>query len=438
MRNDGSSAAGEVDQARGVRSPAPPPRSARAAPESRGALDFTDVRETNLAVVVRFIRHHTPCSRAEVAAETGLNKATVSSIVTELIERGVVEEIGASEERRIGRPAVMLTLDGRRSVALGLEVNVDYLSAAAVDLGERKVLSVHEPFPAASAGPAACVHRVAELVRSMIAQLADQNRRVIGMAVAVPGLVDLHGLAVTEAPNLGWREFPIVDRLRAELGDADFPISVENDANLAAVGEYRAGSFSHTPNLVYITGEVGIGGGLIVDGKLVRGSNGYGGEIGHMPMLPDGPRCGCGRRGCFEALVGTNAIIRAAVPDLAGDSDEPITDLAPKVAEVARRAAQGDRHVVATLDRVGDWLGRSAAVLINVFNPDALILGGYFVPLATWILPRTHRTLAAHVIAPKQGGCKVALSTLGFTAAARGGAASIIDAIDTARLPLPG
>lgn len=436
MRNDGIAA--EVAEAHGVRSPVPLARSARAAPGSPGTLDFTDVRGANLAVVLRFIRHRTPCSRAEVAAETGLNKATVSSIVTELIERGSVEEIGASGERRIGRPAVMLTLDGRRFVALGLEVNVDYLSAVVLDMGEREVLSVHEPFPAASAGPAACVRRLAELARSMMVQLAEQSRHVIGMAVAVPGLVDLHGLAVTEAPNLGWRDYPVVDQLRAELGGADFPISVENDANLAAVGEYRAGSLSYTPNLVYITGEGGIGGGLIVNGSLVRGSNGYGGEIGHMPMLHGGPRCGCGRHGCLEALVGMNAVIRAAVPDLVGDSDEPITDLASKVTEVARRAARGDRHVVDTLDRVGNWLGRGAAILINVFNPDALILGGYFVPLATWILPGTQRTLTAQVIAPKEGCCKVALSTLGFTAAARGGAASIIDAIDTARLPLPG
>lgn len=404
---------------------------------SRGALDFTDVREANLAAVLRFIRRKAPCSRADVAAGTSLNKATVSSIVAELIECGIVEEIGASEERRVGRPAVMLTLDGHRYVALGLEVNVDYLAAVAVDLGEREVLSLHEPFPAASAGPDACVRRLAELARRTMARLAEQGRRPIGLTVAVPGLIDLHGRAVTEAPNLGWNDFPVVDRLRAELGDADFPVAVENDANLAAVGEYRAGSLSHTPNLVYITGEVGIGGGVIVNGTLLRGSTGYGGEIGHMPLVRGGPRCGCGRRGCFEALVGTNAIIRKAAPDLAGDSEAPITDLATKVAEVARRAGEGDRHVVATLEQVGGWLGRSAAVLINIFNPDALILGGYFVPLASWILPRTHRTLAAHVIAPELGGCRVALSTLGFTAAARGGAASIIDAIDTARLPLP-
>lgn len=402
-----------------------------------GALDFSGVRETNLAVVVRFIRRETPCSRADVAAGTGLNKATVSSIVAELIERGIVAELGASEQRRVGRPAVMLTVDGRRFVALGVEVNVDYLSAVAVDLGEREVLSLHERFPAASAGPAACVRHLAGLVRRTMTRLAEQDRRLVGLAVAVPGLVDLDGQAVTEAANLGWRDVPVAERLRAELGEAGFPISVDNDANLAAVGEYRAGSLSHTPNLVYITGEVGLGGGLIVNGELLRGSTGYGGEIGHMPLMRDGPRCGCGRRGCFEALVGVNAIVRAAVPDLAGASEAPVTDLASKVAEVARRATRGDRNVVDALGRVGNWLGRSAAILINIFNPDALILGGYFVPLATWILPRMRRALTTHVIAPELGGCRVALSTLGFTAAARGGAAAIIDAIDTARLPLP-
>src|SRR5262249_25688695 len=136
------------------------------------------------------------------------------------------------------------------------------------------------------------------------------------------------------------------------------------------------------------------------------------------------------------ALVGIDAIIRAAAPDLVAASG-PITDLEPKVAEVARRAAAQDRHVVTTLRHVGERLGWGAAILGNIFNPQALLLRGSFVPWGPWILPGTHQSLARHVIAPELGGCRIALSTLGLTAAARGGATSIIDAIDTGRLPLP-
>ncbi|MCM2430870.1 ROK family protein [Streptomyces sp. RKAG337] len=406
-------------------------------PVSSGAVDFIDVRETNLAVVLRFIRREAPCSRAEVAAGTGLNKATISNIVAELITRGIVVEVGASEERRIGRPAVMLTLDGRRFTALGLEVNVDYLSAVMVDLAERDVLTWHEPVQAAELGAEGCVVRLADLARRAMGEMARQHREVLGITIAVPGLIGTSDGEVAEAPNLGWHEFPLVDRFREQLDDSSVALSLDNDANLGAVGEYRRGALAHTQNLVYLTGEVGVGGGVIINGALMRGSSGYGGEVGHITLMQDGPLCGCGRRGCFEALVGIGSIIQQAAPDLAGSTAQPLTDLAAKVAEVARRAEAGDPRTTAALVRVGEWLGRGSAILLNLFNPQALILGGYFVTLAPWIMPPARRTLAAHTIAPNLGGCQVALSTLGFTAAARGGASSIIDAIDTARLPLP-
>ncbi|MFC7326665.1 ROK family transcriptional regulator [Marinactinospora rubrisoli] len=442
------------------------------------------MRESNLGLVLRAVRENAPCSRADVAAVTGLTKATVSSLVADLMAHGLVRETGAAPERRVGRPGVMLALDGRRIAAVGLEVNVDYLTVVAVDLMERELLSRQVPFDAGAAGDSSrsaaarddsrsaaaraeprsaaarpdprsaaarpdprsaaaraepATERLAALVRETLADPLLSGRTVLGISVAVPGLVDSPAGVVTDAPNLRWSGFPLRDRLRALLDAAGLgalPLLVDNDANLGAVAEYRSGHLAHTPDLVYLTGEVGIGAGVLVNGRPLRGSRGFGGEIGHIPLARR-PRCGCGRYGCLEALAGVQAIVRRTVPDLVPAGPVTGSLVATAVAATVERARAGDADVLHALSRAGGWLGRGVATVVNLLNPRAVLLGGYFVPLAPWLLPPCTAELDAHVIAPDRGGCQVAASTLGLTAAARGGAAALVDALDTGRLPLP-
>jgi predicted NBD/HSP70 family sugar kinase len=212
------------------------------------------------------------------------------------------------------------------------------------------------------------------------------------------------------------------------LGPA--PVSVGNDASLAAIAEYRVGGHAGTPDLIYITGEVGIGGGIIVAGRPLPGRRGFGGEIGHMKLDPDGPLCGCGRRGCWEALIGPGALLRTVFPDglerhgrTGGEPPEA------KAAAVARLARAADTRVLAALEGIGRWVGIGAANLANVFNPRAIILGGYFTLLADWILPPATEALVAGVLVPEAGGCVLTTSSLGFSAAARGGAIHVADQI---------
>ncbi|GAB3207440.1 ROK family protein [Marinactinospora thermotolerans] len=412
--------------------PTPPPPT--------GPAGLHDIRETNLGSVLRAIREGAPCSRAEVAAATGLTKATVSSIVTELIDRGLVRESGATAERRVGRPGVMLSLDDRGFVALGLEVNVDYLTLVAVDLLEREVVALHEPFAARDAGPEECAARLADLALRALEEPSLAGRALLGVGVAVPGMIDAAEGRVYDAPNLGWRNVPLRAWLRELLrkgGTPDVPVLVDNDANLGAVAEYRGGHLSHTPDLVYITGEVGIGAGVLVGGALLRGSTGQAGEIGHIPLRRGGPRCGCGRRGCLESLAGIDAILRQTVPDLVPAGPLPGTDLAAAVAATVERAQEGRGAVQRALRRSGTWLGRGVATLANLVDPDVVILGGYFAPLAPWLLPACRAAVQAHAIAPRRGGLRVEVSELGLTAAARGGAAALIEALDTGRTPPP-
>ncbi|MER6828299.1 ROK family transcriptional regulator [Streptosporangium sp. NPDC000563] len=387
--------------------------------------DFADVRATNLAVVLRFVRGHAPCSRADIAASTGLNKATVSSLVADLIDRRLVRETGLTENR-VGRPATMLVLDGSPYAAIGIEVNVDYVTAVAVDLSGEKLLSWRRSFPGAAGTAGQAMATVAGIVRRVVSRMAKEERQVLGLTVGVPGLIGTDG-AVRVAPNLGWRDADLCGDLTKALRDPGFPVQVDNDANLAALAEHRFGPHAGTANLVYLTGEIGVGAGIILDGRLRRGGQGYGGEIGHIQIDPLGAECRCGRLGCLEAVAGIGAVLEHAAISPA--------EVETELEEVARLARVGDERTLAVLSTVGHNLGKGVALLANLLNPEVVILGGYYVPLAPWLLPAVEAEIAGRTIAPDAGGCRVVASTLGYGAAALGGAARVLDSVDAGHLP---
>ena len=393
-----------------------------------------DIRRNNLEVVLRHLSLAGPDSRASIAARAGLTRSTISRLVGELIDLGLVRETGPPQAQGIGRPVTMLELDGRHVLAVGAEVNVDYLSVLVTDLAGRKVYEQRRAYDAITDGPDHSITALAGLCREALGTLADPRAGrqpiVAGLTVAVPGLIDAPARVVTLAPNLRWSAVPVAGRLHELLPLGPAPVSVANDASLAAMAEYRVGSHAGTPDLIYITGEVGIGGGIIVAGRPLRGVRGFGGEVGHMKLDPDGPRCGCGRQGCWEALIGLHPLLRAAFPG--GPVQHGLTASDPpeaKGAAVARLARAGDAHVLTALASIGRWVGIGAANLANVFNPRAIILGGYFTLLADWILPPAAGALAENVLAPDAGGCTLTTSSLGFSAAARGGAIHVADQI---------
>jgi len=397
--------------------------------------DFADVRATNFAVVLRHLRMNAPCSRADIAATTGLNKATVSSLVTDLIKRRLVREVGMTENR-VGRPAMMLVLDGSPYAAIGLEVNADYLTAVALDLSGERLLSWRRAFASASNSPGQAIASLAALAKRAVAKMGREDRRVLGLTIGVPGLVDADGV-VELAPNLGWREVDLRKSLLRALNEPGYPLLVENDANLAVLAEQRYGGQGSTANLVHLTGGAGVGAGIICDGRLLRGGRGFAGEFGHIPLDPDGPLCGCGRRGCLESLVGMSALISRSLPDVSEADASAPSEFGPHVDEIHRRAKAGNAHVLDALERTGQYLGQGIAILANLINPEYVTLGGYFTALAPWLIPDAEKELLARSIAGRGGGTKIIASALDSSAAAAGGAARVLDAIDSGILPAP-
>ncbi|MFR9777473.1 ROK family transcriptional regulator [Micromonospora sp. MS34] len=395
------------------------------------ATDLGDVRVANRAVVLRHVRLHAPCSRTDIAAHTGLNKATVSSLVSELIDRRLLRETGLTENR-VGRPATMLVLNGEPYAGLGLQIGADELVVVAVDLGGNRLLTWRRAFAAATATPGQTVQALAALAGRAINRAGGQGRGVLGLTVGVPGLVGTDD-DVPLAPALGWRAVPLAAELRRALRDPGFAVGVDTDANLAVLAEQRHGPYGGTADLVHLTGGVAVGAGLVCGGQLLRGGRGFAGEIGHVPLDPSGPVCACGRRGCLAALTGVDAVVRRLLPD--ADRDGPVTDYLPEIERIQALARSGDNAVLSGLAEVGRQLGHGVSVLANLLDPQVIVVGGHFAALAPWLLPAARAELAARTLAPQSGGCRLEASTLGSAASALGGATAALATVEAGRLP---
>ncbi|GAB3145250.1 ROK family transcriptional regulator [Microbispora hainanensis] len=401
------------------------------------------LRRANLSLVLRELRDHTSLSRADIAEATGLHRATVSNLMAELLERRLVREVGVEHVGAIGRPRRAVALHGAHVGALGMEINVDYIAVHGTDLSGRVLVERRVVYDTMGNGPDNSVRRLGLVAKEAVEAMRRAGAAPAGIVVAVPGLVDVARGVVTLAPNLYWRDLPLAGQLSAILGPLQVPVRVDNDANLAAVAEFTSGIAAGTPDLVYLTGEVGVGGGIISGGRLLRGADGFSGEVGHLRVDPNGDQCGCGRVGCWETKVGLAALVRAAMPEQAyGLPGMPVPDPGERMADIARGLASGDRRMMMAVAQVGEWLGLGGSILANLFNPRVIVIGGYFASLAQWLLPHAQDQLQRLVMAAPAAQCRFVASTLGFGAASRGAASMVVNHIidDPATImdPLPG
>lgn len=508
--------------------------------------DFTDVRATNLAVVLHHLRAHGPSSRAAIAASTGLTKATVSSLTGTLIEQRLLRETGLTGNR-IGRPSTALALDGSAYAAIGLQITADRLTALAVDFAGDQLLLWHRTFDGGPAtgrrafsssggrevsgtdgpevssagayrrdggqvvdfdgrlingGPdagritdglgsglvtdgravthglddsraphgshggrapdasiefddSAGLHGSGRAVSAIIAlaqraatRVRQQGRHVLGLTVAVPGLVEEDGL-IRLSPSLGWSGVDLRGRLAASLRQPDLEIIIGNQAGLAALAELRhhhratpsrATGPAHTSrpapaatwtgltevtDLTYVTGTAGIEAGIIVDGRPLRGSRGFTGQIGQFTLGPAGSPT-------LADLAGIESLVRRALP---GFDPESLADLAPAVEQVALLARSGDPAVLTALQETGCHLGRGLALLTNLVDPEVIVLGDHYATLAEWLIPAASTELTQHTLAPSTGNARLITSRLGLHAAALGGALSHLNHIDAGNPP---
>ena len=360
------------------------------------------VRAHNLALVLQTVANSAdPISRASVAGATGLTRATISALVDDLVSGGLLAELDPPPRTGAGRPAVGLALAPDGPAGLGLEINVDYLAACVVDLTgtvRHRLVEHADQRPAGAVAALTGLARLAERARS----LAEADSLAIaGAALAVPGLVTGTGLVLL-APNLGWQDVDVIARLRVSAALADLPITVDNEANLAALGELRAAGGA--PSFVYISGEIGIGAGIVLDGSLYRGQRGWSGEIGHLTVHLQGRPCRCGADGCLEQYAGLEAILREA-------------------------GVSSVDQVRAPLSSAAAALGVALAAVVNLLDVGTVVLGGIYTPLLPWLRDGVEAELNRRVLTADLAPVGLRAAALGADAAMRGAAELVIRSV---------
>jgi predicted NBD/HSP70 family sugar kinase len=361
------------------------------------------VRAHNLALVLQTVANSAdPMSRASVAAVTGLTRATVSALVDDLVAGALLIELEPPPRSGAGRPAAGLALAPGGPAALGCEINVDYLAACVVDLTGAVRHRLVERADLRPSGAAAAFDDLRRLAVRARALAEADGLPLAGLALAVPGLVTADGL-VRVAPNLGWQDVDAPRLLRGAPELAGLPITVDNEANLAALGELRAGG--GTPDtFVYVSGEIGIGAGIVLDGSLYRGVRGWSGEIGHIAVHPGGRPCRCGADGCLEQYAGLEAILREA-------------------------GATSLEQIGAPLRGAADALGLALAAVVNLLDLDTIVLGGSYAPLLPWLRDGIEAQLRDRVLTAGLAPVTLRGAALGADAAMRGAADLVIRSV---------
>ncbi|WP_235423665.1 ROK family protein [Pseudarthrobacter chlorophenolicus] len=377
-----------------------------------------DVRRSNLSLVLGAIagapRGAFP-TRAQVSAATGLTKASVSSMVMDLLDAGLVREVGLNARGERGRPGVGLDLNTMRAV-MGMEINVDYIAAGVMDLsGSVVFLEVRERDNRESQ-PETVLEALAVLAAKARSDAGERGVEILGGGLAVPGLVGPGGAGILTAPNLGWTDVEL--DLAALLPEVPLATALFNEANAAALAELR-----HRPgndaDFLFVSGEVGVGGGLVLGGELFTGAAGHAGEVGHVVVDPGGKSCSCGGTGCLETVAGQDAIFAAAGVQSVGESRSAA------MGRLVAALAAGDARAISAVERAGTYLGVALASAARVVDIGSVVLGGHFAVLDQWMHAPLLRSLSTY--APgKLAAEHVVTSAVGEEGALLGAAGSVL------------
>ncbi|WIV53018.1 ROK family transcriptional regulator [Amycolatopsis nalaikhensis] len=367
------------------------------------AVRHEEMRARNLEVVLGAVSRGGPLTRAALAEVTGLTKSTVSKLVGDLVDAGLLAETGPARAGERGRPGVAVVLSGARVASLGLEINVDYLAVRVLDLTGGVRFAARRERDNRGSRPKKVLGELQALASEALTEAHRLGLEVAGAVLAVSGPVG-DGVLFS-APNLGWQDVRPADLLRLPV-----PVELDNEANLAALGELWYGDGAR--DFLYVSGEIGIGAGLVVNGTLFSGARGLAGELGHVVVAPQGPACRCGGNGCLETFAGQEALLTA------GD--------APTLPALLTALERGDARALEACAAAGRALGIALTSAVNLLDLDRIVLGGVFTQLYPWLSGPV-----ADVLTTRLGGLRGAppvltASRLGGDAATLGAAGRVV------------
>jgi glucokinase-like ROK family protein len=387
----------------------------------------TSIKEINQFRVLNLLRLRPGISRTQIVSQTGLSKATVSTLVSELISEGIVCEDGIGVQfASAGRRPVKLKLNQQVHLAVGVELTGSECVATLTDLYSDPLNVVRCPM--ADSSVETSVDRIAQSVNQLLDE--DDWARLLGVGIGVPGPVDADRQRVIQAENIGWFDVPLGPMLTERIGK---PVTVVKRQNAGALGEYWHGIGKDQANLLYVSVGVGIGCGIIVGGKLFEGINGSAGEIGHITVVPDGYRCKCGNFGCLETLASSPAIAVRAREKAKEGQETLLTDWTNGVLQsvtshlVIKAANEGDALAIEVIQEAAGYLGIAIANAINLYNPSMVIVGGEMLELGDLFVDPLRDVIRRRSFSIPLAAVEIVPSSLGYRAAAIGAATLVID-----------
>ena len=380
------------------------------APNLRTGAGVAALRASNLARVIRVVHREGESSRSKLVAATGLDRSTIGSLVGELAQVGILEEDSPLGRPHLpGRPSSRVTVPATGPAVIAVEIEVDYIRVEVIQLGGERIAEIRKPRSRSLLTVNDTLHDVAGLIVEL-ERGVPADRRPVAVGVSIGALVRGSDGYLHTAPAFGWRDIPLGTLLRERLDDVR-PIVIGNDADVGVLAEHMRGAARGANDVIYLSGHAGLGGGVLIGGRLLHGAAGVGGEIGHMVINPGGRMCRCGAVGCWETEVAEDAIQRQT--GLAGGRSA--------LEEALRSAEAGDAKVLAGLSRIGAWLGLGLCSLVNIFSPELFVLGGIYGRLLPFVQEDVERELGRALAAPRSM-VRVIASELGLEAAPVGAA----------------
>jgi glucokinase-like ROK family protein len=356
------------------------------------------VKTHNIRAVLLSLLLEETTYRVKIARQTSLSTTTITNIIGELIDMGIVAEDGVEEPEeplRVGRPRAALRLVKDARYAIGVQISVERYRIVITNLRAEILDSRSHTFDR-STPPEQVFQQISEQTNNLILESGLERQRVLGVGVGAAGLVNYHNGVNILSANLGWENVPIRDWLADRL---NLPVEVDNNVKAMALGEAFFGPGRDVGSLVFVYGRTGVGSGIVIQNHLLRGADLGAGEIGHMILIADGgEQCRCGQRGCLETLVSEAALIRQAD---ALAADQPDSLLAqywqagkiPSIDPIFKAAREGDPAAREIVEHAAHYLGLALANLVNLLNPEMIVLGGLFDQGKDLILPIARQTL---------------------------------------------
>jgi len=384
--------------------------------------NYNFLRQQNLIGIMHHLYENAPISRVDLSRLTKLNKTTVSSLIEELLENDFVREVGIEKTKGAGRNSVLLDLNPNLGYIVSGEIGGNFIHVICTDFSAEIVWQRKEPLAKSNWEDAR--EHLTGILREAV-DFAQKRGNLLGLALGVHGLFEKESGTLLLAPNSGWKNIPLLKILRE---DFETDIFIDNEANLAAVGEQFFGAAKGFHEVLYVSLGRGLGGGIVLGGQIYNGASGIAGEFGHMTANPDGLLCNCGNYGCWETEVNQAALIRH-LKEIKGTKNLSKGDADFSIGNIVKAAEQGDAQTIEALNRIGRRLGIGLASLLNALNPQLIVFGGELSAAAEFILPSAKAEMEKRSLKWALKASEMTVARFGSNAAIMGGVGIVFQSV---------